>query len=621
MRSEIMLARLARTKYAVLLLLALAALLAYANSFTVPFQFDDDGYVVNNPIIRTFHYFFVPSDITALDRLSPTGFPVGLRYAFMTRILGYLSLAANYRLHGLSVVGYHVVNLALHVMNGWLVYLVLLATLKTGAPTRSEDGVGDNSLPREAIAVVSALLFVVHPIQTHAVTYVTSRFVLQASFFSLLSLLLYVKSRVAAGGPARCALHAAALASAAAAMLTKEFTFTLPVVVALYDLTFLAGTIRARVKRLLPISATLFIIPALVFLQQGKLHALDSTMRTITAADVSGISRLDYLLTQFRVIATYLRLLLLPVNQNIDYDFPVYHSLSAPPVLLSFLLLAALAATAVSLYRSAAGREDAPELRLAAFGILWFFITLSVESSILPLGELAAEYRLYLPSVGMITAFVSALAFAARRLAGRSRLPFGVFTCFFAAAAVLLAVATHARNTVWKDEISLWEDAARKSPAKLRPHENLGTYYSMRGRLEEARREFATALRLDPNNFELHNNLGIVYKRMGDFDRAIQEYTVAARLMPGDPMAHYNLGNVFLAQGRNGEAIREYQECVKLIPDYDEAHNNLGIAYEKMGRPNEAIAEFTKALDLNPQNVNARNNLQNSLGTSAPLQH
>jgi protein O-mannosyl-transferase len=606
-----------RNKYCVLLLLAVVALLAYANTFTVPFQFDDDGYIVNNPIIRTFHYFFAPADIAELNKLSPTGFPIGLRYAFTTRILGYFSLAINYRMHGLDVVGYHVVNLALHGVNGWLVYLIVLLTLKSDPFARLKNMMNNSGYPYEAIAVVSALLFVVHPIQTHAVTYITSRFVLQAAFFFLLSLLCYIGSRIAATSWTRYSLYATALVSAVAAMLTKEFTFTLPIVVALYEMTFLTGTIRDRVKALAPFSATLFIIPALVFLQQGKLHSLDSIMRTITAADVSNISRLDYLLTQFRVIATYLRLLVFPVNQNIDYDFPVFHSLSDPPVLLSFLLLAGLAATAVYLYRSCAKRQADPELRLIAFGICWFFITLSVESSILPLGELAAEYRMYLPSVGMIVALGSSLVFVTRRLSGRTQLNTRVITGFFAAAVVLLAVATHARNAVWKDEITLWEDAARKSPSKLRPHENLGTYYSMRGRLKDARAEFVTALKLDPGNFELHNNLGIVYKKLGDYDRAIQEYTMAMKLMPTDAMAYYNLGNVYLAQGRYREAIAEYQECLKLVPDYDEAHNNLGIAYNKIGQLNEAIAEFTKAIDLNPQNVNARNNLQNCLRKSA----
>ena len=178
-----MLIKLLRNKFFALLLLAVTAILAYANSFAVPFHFDDSGYVVNNPIIRTFHYFFAPSDITSLTKDSPTALPTALRYVFRTRILGFFSLAVNYRLHGLSVVGYHIVNLSLHRINGWLVYLILQATMQMDCVLRSIESIRrKNNLP-EAVAIISALLFVVHPVQTHAVTYISSRFVLQASFF------------------------------------------------------------------------------------------------------------------------------------------------------------------------------------------------------------------------------------------------------------------------------------------------------------------------------------------------------------------------------------------------------------------------------------------------------
>jgi len=610
--------RLFGNKYFTLILIALLGILAYSNTFTVPFQFDDDAYVVNNPLIRTFHYFAAPFDVAELDRLSPDSFPVSLRYAFLTRILGYLSFAVNYRVHGLDVAGFHILNLILHLANGSLVFLILRATLNRDSFSSGETRPG-GSFTR-AISVIVPLLFVVHPIQTHAVTYITSRFVLLASFFFLLSLFLYSKAIISTVPRARYLFYASALISAVSAMLTKEFTFTLPLVIALFDLTFLTGTWRERIKRLTPISLTLCIIPALVFIQQGKFHALDSTMRTITAADVSKITRADYLLTQFRVMATYLRLLFIPVNQNLDYDFPVYHSFFSMPVLLSFLLLLSLISVGFCCYYITSKRRDYPELRFTAFGIVWFFVTISIESGIIPLGEIIAEYRLYLPSFGIIVAFTAFVHLAIRKLSTSPLLKGRMFTGLFSAAIIVLAVTAHARNGVWKDEISLWEDAARKSPARLRPHQNLGTYYSMKGRLEDAKRELLIALKLDPGNFELHNNLGIVYRKLGDNDRAIREYTAALQLMPDDAMARYNLGNVYLAQGNYPEAIKRYGECLRMIPEYDELHNNLGIAYEKTGRFDYAVAEFEEALRLNPQNMNAKNNLASLLRYSgSPL--
>ncbi len=591
-----------RKPFVIPVIIALVGVLAYANTFKVPFQFDDDAYVVNNPIIRTFHYFYAPSEIAALTDRSPTAVPPALRYAFMTRMLGYFTLAVNYSLHGLNVVGYHAVNLAIHILNGIFVFLILKATLKIiRLPEKAAWGTSDGNL----IAGIIALIFVNHPIQTQAVTYISQRFASLAALFYLLSFLLYILFSLSSSVQRRVAAYGGAIISTVAAMLTKEFTITLPFMLALYDIIFLPGSRDDRIKRLAPFAATLAIIPVLVFFQQGTLHALDSTMRTITAADSSNISRGHYLLTQFRVVALYLRLLFIPAGQNVDHDIPVYTSLFDLPVLFSFLLLLTLLGGALWLYGVSKKKPEDPELKLTAFGIIWFFVTLSVESSVIPLGELSAEYRIYLPSIGIIIAVVSLGLYATKKFSLRPSLLYGL--C--ALAVIALSIGAFARNAVWASETALWEDAARKSPARVRPHQNLGMYYGMQGRLEEAKRELNLALALDPMNFELHNNLGIVYKQLGAFDDAVREYTTVLKLSPDDVMVHYNLGNVFLAQGRIPEATREFEMAAALIPDYDEVHNNLGIAYQKSGKNSAAIREFRQALQLNPQNGHARKNL------------
>jgi len=592
------------------LLIVLVGVLAYANTFTTPFQFDDDAYIVNNPIIRSFHYFLAPSDIADLTEHTPTAVPPALRYAFMTRMVGYFTFAVNYYLHELNVTGYHVVNLAIHLLTGIFVFLILSATLSTN---RFTAAAGAEVPAKDFIAGIIALLFVSHPIQTQAVTYLTQRFASLAAFFYLLSFLLYLRSSLSPAGRWRKAAYAGSLVSAVLAMMTKEFTITLPIMLALYDMMFLTGNRGDRIKRLAPFVATMAIIPALLFLQQGTLHDLDSTMRTITAADSSGIPRSHYLLTQFRVVALYLRLLFVPIGQNVDHDIPVYTSFFEPTVLFSFLLLLALFSAALWLFVASHRKQSHPELRLAAFGILWFFITLSVESSIIPLGELVAEYRLYLPSIGISVSVVSLSLHAAKRFSMRPLL----FYSLFALVIVALSIASSLRNTVWASETALWADAARKSPALVRPHQNLGLYYGMQGRLQDAKRELITALALEPSNIELHNNLGVVYKQLGKYDHAVQEYTTALKLFPGDVMARYNLGNLYLAQGKIPEAIREYELTAQLMPDYDEAHNNLGIAYQKSGRFDAAIREFNRALELNPRNMNARNNLAETVRQAA----
>jgi protein O-mannosyl-transferase len=583
-------------------IIVLVGLLAYSNSFSVPFQFDDDGYIVNNPIIRTFHYFFSPTEV---DGLSPNSFPVALRYAFKTRIIGYVSLAINYKLHGLNVTGYHVVNLIIHIINAILVFLIIKATFKSDFFSKSIA----SDWPHGFIAAATALLFVSHPIQTQTVTYITQRFTSLAACFYLFSLVLYINARLSSSGFKRMVLIIIALLSTTAAMLTKEFTFTLPFVIILYEIAFFKGTARYRIKLLSPFIFTLSIIPTLIFNKQTTVSALDNTMRIITTADVTHITRIDYLLTQFRVIILYLRLLFIPINQNVDHDVTVYHSVLSFPVMSSFIVLLSLLTYAIYLYYKSYSQDKYPELRLASFGIIWFFISLSVESTIIPLGELVAEYRLYIPSIGMIMAVVSLIIYVTRMSSITWALRPTVMCSVCAFVTIVLSITTFTRNSVWSSEISLWEDAACKSPGLVRPHQSLSVLYCKQDRLVDAERELLTALALEPNNMQLHNNFGQILYKKSLFNEAISEYKIVLHRDPGNAMAHYNIGNTYLAQGRMREAIRELQIAVRLKPDYDVAYNSLGIALCQDGHSDLALNAFNQSLKINPQNENARRNI------------
>ena len=199
--------------------------------------------------------------------------------------------------------------------------------------------------------------------------------------------------------------------------------------------------------------------------------------------DLTQMSRLDYLFTQFRVIVTYLRLIVLPINQNLDYDYPVFHSLFTTEVFLSFLLLVTILLSGIYLlYRS---RGSSPHLRIIAFGIFWFFITLSVESSFIPVKEIMFEYRVYLPSLGVFLV-LSTFCFIIMRSAEKRWKGAGniVMPILFLIIIVLTGV-TYARNTVWGDEITLWQDVVNKSPNKARGHNNLGVAYKGYGWYEK----------------------------------------------------------------------------------------------------------------------------------------
>jgi tetratricopeptide (TPR) repeat protein len=554
----------------VLFLLSLLAVIIYTNALFSPFQFDDIPNIVENPRIRSF------STLPWSE----------------SRYLGFLSFALNYHFGRLDVFGFHLVNLAIHIANGFLVYTLILSLFKTPQIQSSLDF--DRS---SWIALAAALLFVAHPIQTQAVTYITQRYASLAAFFYLLAVVVYIKSRTSTSDSgSRSLWYAGALLSTVLAMKTKEITFTLPFMLLLVEAIFFGSFTRKRWIGLIPFLLTLLIIP-LSPLPEGFGERGDFIARETTA-----IGRMDYLLTQFSVISTYLRLLILPIHQNLDYDYPIYHSLFEPKVFFSFLFLSALMAlTLYFLFSSQHSTRSGP-FKLIGFGLLWFFLTLSIESSIIPIEDVILEHRLYLPSVGFFLAVSVSVLNLIDRQQRMNAIAIGVLVA-------VLCVATYERNLIWKDELTLWSDVVRKSPDKKRGHIGLGNAYEHLGRLDEAAREYKTASAFKPDYAETHNKLGTVYEHLGRFGEAAREYKTALTLKPDYAEAHNNLGIVYKDLGRLEESLREFQISLKLKPDDIQPRLNLGNVYRALGRPDEAIQEYKTALTLRPDYAEAHNNI------------
>ncbi len=385
-----------------LLLIAALGFLVYSNTFHVPFQWDEANYLVRNPIVRNLGFFADPSKAARF----------GLYKAFVSRYVGFLTFALNYKADGFNVTGYHIVNLIIHLINAILVYMFVTLTFRT--PFLGQKGTGGSA---HDIALLTSLLFVCHPVQTEAVTYIFQRLASLVSLFYLFSVVMYAKARLAASEetpPARGQEHKAkkrpmrhaifyllSVVSAVLAMKTKENAFTLPVVIMLYEFLFFEGPLKKRAAGLVPLFLTMAIIPFTLALLEKPAGGIFRTTKNLASVGYNDIPRADYLYTQFRVIVTYLRVLLLPINQNIDYDYPVAHSFFRTGVFLPFLFLLLIFGLGIFLvFRSRTDRS----LRPIGFGILWFFATLSVESSIIPIPMVICEYRMYLPSVGFFLA-------------------------------------------------------------------------------------------------------------------------------------------------------------------------------------------------------------------------
>jgi len=578
-----------QTQFLSLILIGVVSFLAYSNTFHVPFQWDGDLFIKENPIVKDLSYFL---DIEKAKKF-------GFYGALKSRYVGYLTFALNYKIGGLNVTGYHIFNFSIHILNALLFYTMVILTFKT--PILRENRLNQSA---QYIALFAGLLFVAHPVQTEAITYIFQRLASLVAFFYLLSLVAYIKSRQSTGFTAFC-FYALSLFAAILAMKTKENAFTLPLVIALYEFLFFVGPVGKRLLRLLPLLLTLCIIPLTLAGINKPTGEIISGIAPATRG-YEGLSRSDYLLTQFRVIVTYLRLLILPVNQNIDYDYPIFQSITNAPVFISFLLLLAIFLIAIYLlYRSISHNHS---LRLIAFGILWFFITISVESSIVPIRMVIDEYRLYLPSAGIFFAMTTSIFLLLGELNSKKTKLLTVGGLILIA---VLTLATYRRNDIWQTNISLWEDTARKSPQKARPHNNLGLHYGKIGRIQDAIRELKTSIRCDPEYAEAHYNLGVIYLKQGRYAEAIQEFNTDIKLRPKHDVAYSNLGVIYSRLGKIEEATIAYKTAINLSPNAVEAMANLGILNAKQGNFDEAYNLLHKALKLKPDSAELHYNLGN----------
>lgn len=569
---------------AAVLLIAVLGVVWYSNTLHSPFFFDDDTSIVSNDDIRE------NGGVAAIWQSDPR------------RILPYLSFAANYAAHGLEVEGYHIVNIAVHIATGcavfWFVWLL------TGSPAMqgnllAERGKGVLTDRRFLFALFVALMFVSHPVQTQAVTYIVQRMASMAALFSVLALAFYAvyaqkRVRRAAGGTVPYAL---ALLFTVCAMLTKENTFVLPFALLLLDVMFYSSTWAERkpaLVRFIPFALTLLIIPMLTF-EWGE----SGSVGYAGNAEVgSKIPALHYLFTQFNVIVTYIRLLFLPVGQNLDYQYPVSTTLLDVPTLLSLLFLLALSGLGVWLWN---------RQRIASFGIFFFFLTLAVESSVLSLPDVIFEHRLYLPALGFLLAAGAGL-FALVAQPGRKTAPV-VLPLLMAVLVVAAGIATYQRNEVWSSVESLWGDVLQKSPGKARAYNNLGDFYYKRRQFDQARPLFEKAVQIDSNSAAACNNLGCLLWYEGRLEES--EYYVRRAIATKKRFyqAYNILGSIYFNRGKLDTAEIFFRQSLEHRPGFVDARVNLGAVYMQRRQLDSAIAEYTQVLREVPNHPQANYNL------------
>ncbi|MDY6838335.1 MAG: tetratricopeptide repeat protein [Thermodesulfobacteriota bacterium] len=571
-----------------ILVISLLCAVIYSNTLESPFVFDDLQHINRNPHIRLTHLDF--------GKLYDAGF----RSPISNRPVANVSFALNYYFGKYDLTGYHIFNAIVHLINGILVYLLALrifnelSHIKRQNPPDLESWAMPESpnLPITLMSLFAALVFVAHPLQTQSVTYIVQRMNSLATMFCLLSLLLYIKGRLLPLRWKQWVLFTASFLSWGLALGSKEIAATLPVMVFLYEWFFFqdlsVSWIRKRsIYILLPLVA--LVVMALFYLGP---HPFDRVTAPYVHRDFTLEERV---LTQLRVVVFYVTQLLYPhpSRLNLLHAFQTSHSLFDPiTTLLSLLLIVSVIGTAIFVAR---------KQRLISFCILWFFVNLVIESSVLGL-EMVFEHRLYLPMFGVALFF----AYLLFHLLHDKRL-----WAVTASVVIVLSLVTasYLRNRVWQDDRTLWSDVLSKNPQSARAHLNLGVAFMAQDKVDEAISHYRKALKIKPYYVRTHNNLAVALREKGNLDEAISHYHIALRIRPKYVDAHNNLALALREKGQLDEAISHYRKALRIRPTLAEAHNNLGIALREKGQLDEAISHYRKALALDPDLTDAHHHL------------
>ena len=548
-----------RATWAAVVVLIAAGLAAYHSSFDGRFLFDDLFAIVKNTHIRS---LWPPGEFLAG--------PGHLRRPVLA-----LSLALNHATGGLHVTGYHAVNLAIHVLAALALFGVVRRTLS--APPLAQRFAGAAS----PLALAVALLWLVHPLQTQAVTYVVQRCESQMGLFVLLALYAAIR---AFASPRRRWWMAASVASCLLAAGTKEVAAAAPLLILLWDRTFRSGAFRTALRRHAPLyvglaASWLAFLPFAVLLWMARGHLAAG------AAPSPG----HYALTQTGVIVHYLRLAFWPAGLCLDYAWPVARSVADvwPQALLVLALLAATLWAAV---------RRSPWAFLGA----WFFLILAPSSSFIPIGDAAFEHRMYLPLAAVVAAVVVAGYVAGRRLLGRRAL--AVIGCgLVVAGAVALGSATAHRNRLYHNPLAMWRDVADKRPENPRARYNVAILLLERSQAEQALDWFHSALHIRPDYIAAHAGLADALDRLGRYPDAEAAYRRVLADRPDHPHALNNLA--WLLATCPDDAVHDPRRAVHLAELLDrvtagrhpEYLDTLAVAYAAAGRFTEAVATGRRA--------------------------
>ncbi|MFA5644942.1 MAG: tetratricopeptide repeat protein [Candidatus Ratteibacteria bacterium] len=547
-----------------ILFLLMLSFLAYSRTFGVPFVLDDIPAIRMNPAM------FHPSNFLFLWK----GWP--------TRIVGYWSFAINYYMGGFQTPGYHLVNLLIHIGSVLTVrWCVLLLFSSPAVPSRFVK-------ERHIIAFFTAMIFSLHPVQTQAVTYIYQRFTSLASFFILLSVACWLRSRLSSSFRQSISFLGCSFLFALLASFTKEIALAVPLLIGMLELFFFTGRRRKWFFVILCYIGIVSSIPlTMSYTGRGPVSQLQSL--SLPGSVVHEITPARYFFTQGKAALIYARLLLFPVRQNLDYDISPATCFYEPKVLAGFGLILLI------LLLGILSKKKNP---FFFAGIVWFFLAIGPQSSVVPKPDLVVEHRLYLPLFGYAL-LLSSLPFLALFRLRR-----------FCAVSLLLllilfyGVLTVKRNEIWRDPVRLWSDVIAQSPAKARPWLNRGVARAERGDAKGAMEDYQKAISRDPSYLEAYISRGSLWGALGKYREAVADFEKVLEVRPNASIALNNRGVAYASMGKREEARDDFSRAILYYSGYAEAYKNRAILSMGEKDYSSAVKDFSSALALMPRSTN-----------------
>ena len=540
--------------------------LLYSNSLSGEFCFDDRLFILKSSAVRS----------------SSFDFPA-LWQEFHARFLVGFSYALNYRLGGENVLGYHLLNLLVHVFTAILVYCFIFLSYETPVLRKNRpSGSG------QRIAFWAAMVFLCHPVQTQAVAYITQRASSMAALFYIATLVLYILYRLK-----RRRLFLPALAGTAVlGLLSKQVMITIPLTIFVYDVFFLREHKARPVRLIKAFCLSLGVLFLLVMFTR-----MEPPESSYQYQGLVSWARYDvkYVWTEMNVLRTYLRLFVLPVSQNLDYDYPIATGFFEPATFSSFLLLSALVVMAFRFFKTA---------REVSFCVYWFFVTTSIEALSVIFGNRGVIYEhwLYLPMAGFSWFLSYALYAGVNNPLLYRRIMLAII--------LVLSVLTFHRNRVWEKEIYLWQDVLKKSPSNPGGYFAMGELCHRRGNTAAAEEYYRKAVALYHANKQpfdptakvqlsrIYNNLGLLYQERSDPEPAAVFFTKAININPNHASPYHNLAILFYEYGQYQKAVDLLERSSRLQGPNEYAYLYLGLSYRALGETEKARAYLKDALQL-----------------------